>query len=248
MSIGQNNSIAAFYEFADSSRHSSTSDKRRVHSLLTLLEPGQSDSFLDIGCYDGTKTAMIAGYLRSEIVYGVDFLRERLQQAMARGISAINVDLNATTPLPFNDRTFDFIFVGDVIEHLFSPDYLLQEISRLLRPGGYAVLTTPNLASWRNRIVLLFGWQPFMTEVSTNYRVGNPYALDGVPSGHIRIFSPRAMRELPEKYGLRVECLGGQILSSAPQGIVGHLSQWVDYAVYAAYPTLCDELVVKLRR
>jgi SAM-dependent methyltransferase len=248
MSSGQNNSIAAFYERADSTRRHSTSDKVRLRSLLTLLEPGRSDSFLDIGCYDGTKTAMLATYIQAERVCGVDFLRDRLKQATVQGVSAFVIDLNVTAPLPFNDQSFDFIFVGDVIEHLFSPDHLLQEIGRLLRPGGYAVLTTPNLASWRNRLVLLFGWQPFMTEVSTNYRVGNPYAPGGIPSGHIRIFSPRAMRELPEKYGLHVECMGGQVLPNGAQGIVGRLSQWIDYAVRTIYPTLCDELVVKLRK
>jgi SAM-dependent methyltransferase len=158
------------------------------------------------------------------------------------------VDLNAGGKMPFEDHRFDFIYCGDVIEHIYSPDHLLEEIARLLRPGGYALLTTPNLASWRNRLVLLLGWQPFMTEVSTRYRVGNPRMPAGLPSGHIRVFAPRALRDLPAHYGLRVERLGGLILGGRTPGVVGTISRWIDLAAARLQPTLCDELIVKLRK
>lgn len=47
-----------------------------------------------------------------------------------------------------------------MIEHLYNPDILLAEIHRVLKPGGTLVLSTPNLASWVNRILLLFGRFP----------------------------------------------------------------------------------------
>jgi SAM-dependent methyltransferase len=248
MTDSKNNSIGEFYRSADSTRHSTADDAIRIRSLLPLLEHGQSDSFLDIGCYDGTKTLLLAKFVGARRVCGVDFLLDRLDQARERGIETKAVDLNATTPLPFDGGMFDFVFVGDVIEHVFSPDHLLKEIVRLLRPGGYVILTTPNLASWRNRFVLLLGWQPLMTEVSTRYRVGNPFAPPGIPSGHIRVFAPRAMRELPQKYGLHVEHLGGLVLPGTAVGSIGRISQLIDRLALRVRPTLCDELVVKLRR
>lgn len=86
----------------------------------------------------------------------------------------------------------------DVIEHLFDIDRLLFEVKRMLKPGGIAVITTSNLASWYNRLSLLFGWQPFWTEVSTKFVIGNPLRerrakCGGImPSGQ-RIFTPLAL-------------------------------------------------------
>lgn len=142
--------------------------------VLQLFERDPSARLLDIGCHDGSKTEQIATHIGTAAVCGVDFLTDRLDQAVARGIGVKPVDLNHNQPLPYEDGTFDCVYVGDVIEHIFSPDFLLQETCRLLQAGGYAVLTTPNLASWRNRVGLLFGWQPLSTEVSTVARFGNP--------------------------------------------------------------------------
>lgn len=239
--------IHKFYESADLVRTDSTGDRERILSLVDLLEDGPIASFLDIGCYDGSKTVLLANFVQAERIYGVDFLPTRLAQAQARGIEIKAVDLNAD-PLPFADAEFDFVFCGDVIEHLFSPDRLLEEVARILRPDGYALLTTPNLASWRNRLVLLFGWQPFGTEVSTRTRVGNPRVVQAVPSGHIRVFVPRALRELSEMCGFWVEYLGGLVVDGSSGDWIEIASRTVDKIIARFCPTLCDELVIKLRK
>jgi SAM-dependent methyltransferase len=61
-------------------------------------------------------------------------------------------------PLPFADNSFDFATYTDVIEdHAFSPKRVLAEINRVLAPGGWLILATPNHASIYNRIKLCFG-------------------------------------------------------------------------------------------
>lgn len=107
------------------------------------------------------------------------------------------------------------ILCFDVIEHLFDPDYLLTEAFRVLAWGGSIVITTPNLASWYNRICLCAGWQPFWTEVSTRFVIGNPIRKKRMtekkimPSGHLRLFTTKALRELLEKYNFSVEVTKG---------------------------------------
>jgi len=47
-------------------------------------------------------------------------------------------------PLPFDDKTFDTVVSFQVIEHIKNDHDFLQEIKRVLTPGGKAILTTPN--------------------------------------------------------------------------------------------------------
>lgn len=48
-------------------------------------------------------------------------------------------------PLPFNDDEFETILNFETIEHLPNPKIFVQELYRILKPGGYLVLTTPNI-------------------------------------------------------------------------------------------------------
>jgi SAM-dependent methyltransferase len=85
-----------------------------------------------------------------------------------------------------------------VIEHLLNPDNVLEESYRILKPGGYLIIKTPNLSSWINRMYLLLGYQPPDMETSTKIRVGLPRRRNEPLSGHIRPFTARAIRELLE--------------------------------------------------
>lgn len=65
-----------------------------------------------------------------------------------------------------------------------------------LSGGGVLVITTPNLAAWYNRIVLLFGFQPFMTNPSLRYaNVGKLKSLGEGNGEHIRVFTYRALKD-----------------------------------------------------
>ena len=72
-------------------------------------------------------------------------LAEMLVKAEAQGIDINHgVDFE-TDKLPFNDREFDIVIMYSVIEHLFDPGVILQEIKRILKPGGFLVVITPHL-------------------------------------------------------------------------------------------------------
>jgi SAM-dependent methyltransferase len=50
-------------------------------------------------------------------------------------------DLNL--PLPFESNTFNTVILSDVLEHIYKPDMLWKEMSRILAPGGKIILNTP---------------------------------------------------------------------------------------------------------
>lgn len=214
--------------------------------ILSLLTPRPGCVLLDIGCYDGRKTAAIRDFLGAAETVGMDFLEDRLAEARLLGMRTILADLNAG-PLDLPSASFDVIVCSEVIEHVFSPDDLFDEIARLLQPGGWAVLTTPNLASWKNRIALSLGWQPFLSEISTRSRYGNPLVSPGRPSGHIRLFTLRALLEMARAHGLRPTLVRGAALRSPQKNLIGLLSRAAD-SLIGGFPSLADRLLVRLEK
>lgn len=62
-------------------------------------------------------------------------------------VAPTDVFLDAAKPFPFADRTFDYIFSEHIIEHLTYPEgvSMLRESFRVLKPGGWIRVTTPDL-------------------------------------------------------------------------------------------------------
>jgi SAM-dependent methyltransferase len=75
-----------------------------------------------------------------------------------KGIHAVVGDFSSG--LPYSSGMFDIIFAGEVVEHVFDVDKFFDEVSRVLKPGGHLVLTTPNLARLSDRFRFLFGFSP----------------------------------------------------------------------------------------
>lgn len=181
-------------------------ENRRV--ILDVAAPRHGAVLLDLGCGDGSFTVRVASRVQAGAVHGVELIDAAADAARARGVQTIGADLGER--LPYEDASFDVIHSNQVIEHLPSTDQFLREIARLLRPGGYAVVSTNNLASWHNIVSLVLGFQPPPCHVSDEILVGNPASfVDGRPGErgqtHLRVFTGRALSRLAEHHGLTVE-------------------------------------------
>lgn len=115
---------------------------------------------LSIACSTGVIEEKMKNKL-GIIVFGIDAAKNSLKTASKRGIITKYADFSK--PLPFRNNYFDFVFAGEIIEHVFDTKSFLLEIYRVLKPKGYLILTTPNLARLDDRLKLLFGKTPRQT-------------------------------------------------------------------------------------
>ncbi len=129
---------------------------RLAAQALQAVPNAAAAQMLSIGCFDGK---IEQGFLQQGWkVTGLDDSESALDRARRRGLKTTLADFSQ--PLPYPSDSFDFIFAGEVIEHLLSPMELLGEIRRVLKPGGTVVLTTPNLARLQDRLRFIWGCSP----------------------------------------------------------------------------------------
>jgi methionine biosynthesis protein MetW len=133
---------------------------------------------LDLGCSGG----QLGHRLRRQghEVTGVEI--EVIPGAVERLDGLVIADLEEGIPLEVGSG-YDVVVAGDVLEHVRSPERLLQEMHRVVRPGGSAVVSVPNFGHWyvRARVALgLFDYD----------------ARGILDKGHLRFFTRRSFRRL----------------------------------------------------
>lgn len=132
---------------------------------------------LDIGCGTGETLTFLKDHLTKPKLFGIDNSQIAINYAKKRGHQNI-VKVNAKK-LPFEDDSFDYILLLDVLEHIHDDASILTEAKRVLRPNGKIIVTTP---------ALQFIWSDHDSE-----------------QGHFRRYVRRDMKQLSMKTKLRIE-------------------------------------------
>ncbi|MFQ5453208.1 MAG: methyltransferase domain-containing protein, partial [Candidatus Zixiibacteriota bacterium] len=101
---------------------------------------------LEVGCGTGYGTHMLSERCRS--IIGVDISREAVEYAV-KNYSNPNLEYKVIpsiekSPLPFESNLFDVVVSFQVIEHINEAGTCLQEIHRVLKPGGTVIIATPD--------------------------------------------------------------------------------------------------------
>ncbi|MFA4890434.1 MAG: class I SAM-dependent methyltransferase [Candidatus Paceibacterota bacterium] len=151
---------------------------------------GKGKNVMDIGCRDG---ALAKYFFQENNVLGVDIDGSALNRAKeSLGIETIIADLNGDWH-ELGERKFDVIVAGEVLEHLYFPEKVLEKVSSHLNNKGIFLGSVPNAFSLKNRIRYLFAKKE-------NTPLGDPT--------HINHFSYKELKNLLQKYFSEVEIIG----------------------------------------
>jgi SAM-dependent methyltransferase len=129
------------------SSHEKSRQRDREQRLQWLREAfkGSIGDFLDIGCGQGH--IIIDAHRLGWNVVGIDIADCRIPAACAAGIEFRKGNL---LDISFPDCSFDCVYLDSVLEHVLDPVAIVNEIWRILRPGGILYVGVPNEDSLLN--------------------------------------------------------------------------------------------------
>jgi 2-polyprenyl-3-methyl-5-hydroxy-6-metoxy-1,4-benzoquinol methylase len=181
-------SIKAFYE----QKYSRGSEIPRTSKQFTVgcVPADKVLDILDVGCGSGANSLALAE--KGHRLHGVDISAAAIEQYRRHGFDGRVADIESGLGYP--DASFDLVFCSEVIEHMTSPELLVADSHRVLKPGGKLILSTPNSAFWLYRLLGLFGY--------TVSELQHPK--------HFQFFSRRSLVKLLEGKNLRVGSILGR--------------------------------------
>ncbi len=191
-------------------------------------------SLLEVGGHTGWQTLAYRAQLqapRRAVIY--DWQDWRLDEVKQAGIEFRKVDLE-TDDFPDADSAFDVVICNQVFEHIKNIYGALTEIHRVLRTGGFLILSVPNLSALHNCLLLALGRQP------------TTMAIRG---SHIRGYAIHSMTEFVTRNGhFNIRALKGYGLHPFLSGALPwifktycHTPVWVLEKQASALPTWREE-------
>ena len=176
--------------------------KTRFLSMIkNIIDSGiKFENFVDLGSYFGHFCHLISTFFDVKgIAVDIDVPYNREAEKVLAGpkISCLYSNF-IKDKLPIEDNNNDLVILSEVIEHLpSSPVPILKEINRILKPGGYIYLTTPNALKLTFRLDTLKGKNPIPM-------FDDIISLETAQTWHWREYVPGECKILLERTGFDV--------------------------------------------
>jgi SAM-dependent methyltransferase len=238
-----------FYKYWNKNRKDNENILDREKIALNLISKisinKEKINFLDAGCGNGKFMSVLMNNPKMD-VKGIDYSKTEVSKLRKKGFDVRQGDFEKGIHL--KDSSFDIIYAGEVIEHLYNPDLLIEESNRLLKKDGFLIISTPNLCAWFNRILMLFGMQPIFIEPSTKSKfVGagflKRFKKDPHPVGHVRIFTLPALKDMLKMYGFKIISIkGGNFDEGFPKQLL-----LIDN-LFKIVPSLSSHLIIAAKK
>ncbi len=207
----------------------------RLEKTLAITPPGTAeDRILEMGAY-----LQITPALQSKLGYGEvrGCYYGPAGETVHRSVTSENgetftceIDLfNAELdPFPYQNEHFMVVLCCELLEHLPNdPMFMMAEIHRILKPGGFLVLTTPNIASLRSIAAVLQGFHPQLFSTYLRPREGETDAR------HFREYTCQEIRQLFENSGFEITLLETGPFRDEPKPEFGWVEHLLDRYILA---------------
>lgn len=168
-----------------------------VNECVLSFVPSSASRILDVGCGTGVMGERLRQE-RERTVAGITYSQEEAALAAGRLSQVICAELNTYDFSALGK--FDCVILSHILEHLYSPEDLLERLKRVLEPESVVVVALPNVVWWKQRLEFLFG----------RWRYQDWGILDRT---HFRFFDQRSSKELLEQAGY-------EILRATPDGLI----------------------------
>lgn len=115
---------------------------QRLLKAYHVAKPYIKGELLELGCGEGRGVELLAPLANSYT--GIDKIKEIVDRLSAQ-YPEYSFSDGVFPPFPFEDNSFDSVITFQVIEHVKKDEEFIQEIYRVLKPGGVALVSTPNI-------------------------------------------------------------------------------------------------------
>jgi len=124
-----------------------------------LQQAGPCSIVLDVGAGGGADLQIARERCPGAALKAVEAYAENQQRLREAGVEVHDTDIERQ-PLPFEDESVDVVIANQILEHCKELFWILHNVSRVLKRGGWLIVGVPNLASLHNRLLLAVGRQP----------------------------------------------------------------------------------------
>lgn len=170
--------------------------------FLAFMESKRSCRVLEVGCQSGILCHDLMQ--RGHEPCGMDVVEELIADARIK-YPQIRFELgNCEKEFPFDDKYFDVVWAGDIIEHIHHTDTFVNEINRVLKIGGLFILTTPMHNKLKNLLICLCKFEKHFDPEFPHLRF---YTLKSLR----RVLQERGFRIITRKYIGRIPLLANSL-------------------------------------
>lgn len=163
--------------------------------LVNLIqEPMEKKmNILDIGCGCGAMLGYIKGLYPNTKTYGVEIFEKASEFAKCMA-DVVCGDIE-TLEFPWEEDFFDYIIMGDVLEHLRRPDIVLKRLRKYVKKGGHIIVSMPNVKHYSVILPLLF---------KDEFTYSDAGILD---TTHLKMYTGLEIRRLVEGSNFKIEVM-----------------------------------------
>ena len=117
---------------------------KRFEEVGKIVEE-KGGRILDIGSADGMFSKVILDISKTDKIIGIDVLKSSVDWANKHWKKTKKMEFKVADAqrLPFKNKEFNAVFALEVLEHVYEPVKVLQEIKRVLKKDGYVVFLVP---------------------------------------------------------------------------------------------------------